>query len=79
MKESLQEEVEASKELPEDASLSEEVKKFVRMEHNKVYNPAIATEEVAEEFGISMEAAHDALEKSPHLDSKEVGNQHIWW
>jgi len=79
MKESLQEEVEANKELPEDADLSEEVKKFVRMERNRAYNPAIATEEVAEEFDVSMEAAHDALEESPHLDCKEVGDQHIWW
>jgi len=79
MKESLQEEVEASKELPEDADLSEQVKKFVRLERNKVYNPAISTEEVAEEFGISMDVAHDALDESPYLDSKEVGDQHIWW
>ena len=79
MKESLQEEVEASKELPEDADLSEQVKKFVRMERNKFYNPAISTGEVAEEFGISMEAAHDALDASPYLESKEVGNQRIWW
>jgi len=79
MKESLQEEVDATKELPEDADLSEQVKKFVRMEKNRVYNPAIATEEVAEEFGISMEVAHDALDASPYLESKEVGNQRIWW
>lgn len=79
MKESLREEVEASKELPDDADLSNKVKKFVRMERNKVYNPAISTEEVAEEFDISMEAAHDALDESIHLDCKEVGDQRIWW
>ena len=79
MKEFLQEEVEASKELPDDADLSEKVKKFVRMKRNKVYNPAISTEEVAEEFDISMEVAHDALAESPHLDCKEVGDQRIWW
>ncbi|AGN02439.1 hypothetical protein L593_12500 [Salinarchaeum sp. Harcht-Bsk1] len=79
MKESLQEEIEENTELPEDADLSEEVKKFVRRERNKVYNPGISTEEVATEFGISMETAHDALDESPHLDSKEVGDQHIWW
>jgi len=79
MKESLQEEVEASKDLPDDADLSKKTKQFVRMERNRAYNPAIATEEVAEEFDISMEAAHDALNEYPHLDSKEVGDQHIWW
>jgi len=79
MRESLQEEVEASKELPDDADLPKKAKQFVRMERNRAYNPAISTEEVAEEFGISMEAAHDALEESPHLDSKKVGDQHIWW
>lgn len=79
MKESLQDEVIANRELPGDADLAEEAKKFVKMERNKVYNPAISTEEVAEEFGISMEVAHGALDDSPYLDSKEVGNQRIWW
>lgn len=79
MKKSLQEEIEASKALSDDADLSDTVKKFVRRERNKAYNPAIATEEVAKEFDISMEAAHDALDKSPYLESKVVGDQRIWW
>lgn len=79
MKESLHGEVEANKELPDDADLSNKVKKFVKMERNRVYNPAISTGEVAEEFDISMEVAHDALDNSPYLESKEVGDQRIWW
>ncbi|THE64097.1 hypothetical protein D8Y22_14370 [Salinadaptatus halalkaliphilus] len=79
MKDSLQDEVEANRDLPDDADLSEEAKKFVKMEWNKVYNPAISTEEVAEEFGVSMEEAHDALDQSPYLEKKSVGDQHIWW
>lgn len=79
MKESFSEEVEANRGLPDDADLSEEVKKFVKMERNKVYNPAISTEEVADEFGVSEENAYDALEESPYLDCKEVSDTHIWW
>lgn len=79
MKESLQDEVAANSELPEDAGLSEEAKKFVMMERNKVYNPVISTREVAEEFDVSEEEAHNALEESPYMDSKEVGDTHVWW
>ena len=79
MKESLQREIAANSDLPDDADLSEEARKFVKMEWNKVYNPAISTAEVAEELGVSEEAAHDALEESPHVDKKAVSDTHIWW
>ena len=79
MKDSLQGDVATNEELPEDVDLSKEVRKFVKMEWNQVYNPAISTEEVAEEFGISEEEAHDALDESPHLAKKAVGESHVWW
>lgn len=79
MKKSIQDEVEANQDLPDDADLPRKVKKFVRKERNKVYNPAISTEEVAEEFSVSEETAHNALDESPHLEKKAVGDQHIWW
>ena len=79
MKESLQREIAANSDLPDDADLSEEARKFVKMEWNQVYNPAIATAEVAEELGVSEEEAHNALEESPHVQKKAVGNTHIWW
>lgn len=79
MKQSLQDGVEAERDLRDDTDLSDEVKKFVKMERNKVYNPAISTEEVAEKFDVGMETAHDALDASPYLEKKPVGDQHIWW
>lgn len=59
--------------------LVEEVRRFVTLEKNSVYDPAISTEEVAEEFGISEEEAYEALDESPYLDKKMVGNSHLWW
>lgn len=79
MKKSLQDEIAANNDLPDDADLSEEAKKFVKMERNKVYNPAISTAEVAEELEVSEEVAHDALEESPYLEKKAVGDTQIWW
>jgi len=79
MKETLQDDVAANRDLPDDANLTDEAKKFVKMERNKVYNPVVSTGEVAEEFGVSKEEARDALEESPYMDSKEVGDTHVWW
>lgn len=56
-----------------------EAGRVVRMETNTVYNPAISTEEVAEELGISTEEAFELLEEAPRPDGKPVGETHIWW
>jgi len=53
--------------------------RVVKQEKNQVYNPAIATEEVAEELGVSTEKAFELLEKAPRPDGKPVGNTTIWW
>ena len=53
--------------------------RVVRHETNNVYNPAVSTEEVAEELGISTEEAFELLEAAPRPDGKPVGNSHIWW
>lgn len=58
---------------PSDADI------VVKQERNKVYNPAISTEEVAEELDISPEEAFELLEAAPRPDSKSVGNTTIWW
>jgi len=53
--------------------------RVVKQERNRVYNPAVSTEEVAEELGISTEEAFDLLEEAPRPDGKPVGNTTIWW
>lgn len=53
--------------------------RFVKMEKNQVYNPAVSTEEVAEDLEISPEEANELLEEAPRPDSKPVGNTKIWW
>ena len=58
---------------PEDADI------VVRQKKNKVYNPAVSTEEVAEELGVSPEEAFELLEEAPRPESKPVGDSHIWW
>lgn len=58
---------------PEDADI------VVRHETNQAYNPAVSTEEVAEELGVSTEEAFELLEEAPRPDGKPVGNSHIWW
>jgi len=58
---------------PEDAD------RVIRREKNTVYNPAISTEEVAEELEISTEEAFELLEEAPRPSGKPVGNTHIWW
>lgn len=58
---------------PKDADI------VVKQQRNKVYNPAVSTEEVAEELGISTERAFELLEEAPRPDGKPVGNTHIWW
>lgn len=63
----------SSQTTPEDAD------RVVKTEKNKVYNPALSTEEVAEELGISTEEAFDLLEEAPRPSGKPVGNTHIWW
>lgn len=79
MKESLRDEVIANTELPEDADLSEEVKRFVKQNTNKVYEPIVFTSEVAEEFGVSAEEARDALRESAYIEEKEVNEVSVWW
>jgi len=58
---------------PEDAD------RVVKQEKNTVYNPAVSTEEVAEELGIRKEDAFELLKEAPRPDGKPVGNSHIWW
>lgn len=79
MKESLQEEIIANTELQDDATLSEQVKKFVKQNTNKVYEPVVFTSEVAEEFGVSAEEAREALRESAYIEEKEVGEISVWW
>ncbi len=57
---------------PEDADT------IVKMEKS-VTNPAVSTEEVAEELGVSTEEAFKLLDESPRPSGKPVGNTHIWW
>lgn len=64
---------EAQEVTPQDAD------RVVKHERNKVYNPAISTEEVAEELGVSPDKAYELLNEAPRPESKEVGNTHIWW
>lgn len=58
---------------PKDADI------VVKQNRNKVYNPAISTEEVAEELGVSTEEAFELLQEAPRPSEKSVGNTHIWW
>jgi DNA-directed RNA polymerase specialized sigma subunit len=51
----------------------------VRMEKNSAYNPAVSTEEVAEELEISTEEAFDLLEEASRPSGKPVGDSHVWW
>lgn len=58
---------------PEDAD------RVVKVETNRVYNPVVSTEEVAEELEISTEEAFELLEEAPRPSGKPVGDTHIWW
>ena len=58
---------------PEDAD------KVVKFETNKVYNPVVSTEEVAEELGVSTEEAFELLDEAPRPSGKPVGESHVWW
>lgn len=58
---------------PEDAD------SVVKREKNQAYNPAVSTEEVAQELGISTEEAFELLEAAPRPSGKPVGDTHIWW
>lgn len=58
---------------PKDADI------VVKREKNRVYNPAVSTEEVAQELGISTEKAFELLDEATRPDRKEVGDTHIWW
>ncbi|WP_158055322.1 hypothetical protein [Halorussus halophilus] len=51
----------------------------VKSERNKVYNPVVSTEEVAEELGISTEEAFELLEEAPRPSGKPIGDTHVWW
>lgn len=58
---------------PEDAD------RVVKCETNRVYNPVVSTEEVAQELDISSEKAFELLEEAPRPDGKPVGESHVWW
>lgn len=58
---------------PKDADI------VVKREKNQVYNPAVSTEEVAEELEITPEEADELLEEALRPESKEVGGSKIWW
>lgn len=58
---------------PEDADI------VVRHGTNQAYNPAVSTEEVAEELDISPEETRELLEEAPRPSSKTVGETEIWW
>lgn len=65
---------------PDDsAPTPKDADRVIRMEKNKVYNPALSTEEVAEELEITPEEADELLEEAQRPDSKEVGGSKIWW
>jgi len=64
---------EESEPTPKDADT------VVKMEKNQVYNPAVSTEEVADELDISPEKADELLQEAQRPDSKEVGGSKIWW
>lgn len=51
----------------------------VKQQKNRVYNPAVSTEEVAEELGISVERAFELLNEAPRPRGKPVGDSEIWW
>jgi|GEM_PF-2616077 len=51
----------------------------VKQEKNSAYNPAVSTEEVAEELGVSPETAFDLLSEATRPNGKPVGDTHIWW
>ncbi|MFB6186784.1 MAG: hypothetical protein ABEI86_07965 [Halobacteriaceae archaeon] len=66
-------ETESSQLEPKDAA------RVVRRETNKVYNPVVSTEEVAEELSISPDKARDLLSQVPRLNPKEIGDTQVWW
>ncbi|USZ69409.1 hypothetical protein NGM10_06650 [Halorussus salilacus] len=53
--------------------------RVVKMETNRVYNPVVSTEEVAEELGIGTEETFELLEEAPRPSGKQVGDTHVWW
>lgn len=53
--------------------------RVVKREKNRVYNPVVSTEEVAEKLDIRTDEAFELLEAAPRPDGKPVGNTTVWW
>jgi|GEM_PF-3146798 len=59
--------------------IGDEMDVFVKRETGSWEDPIISTEEVAEQFDLTVEEAHERLSESDLVVGRDIGETRAWW